>query len=522
VDHLQLTIPAREDSPAVKIRPREVRDWLDDLPYLDPERATRLASQQLRVMNRQTLPAGARLQILGDFLATYQRLSGSLSTMAGDTEHAGQQLKRLCQDIGFGYKIVVHELASARSRLLDGRNLSLGLLGAMQALGMQLMHYYVSHQRAPRALWNECLALYRYAHKYGRHTCSATLPGVGDTRLDGAFRLIALMRHTNPYGLAPGMAPALQHYLGMHAHLAVLEIGAALPAAGPRIVLTDSRPPAAGDPVAALALDVSALAKQLATDIGTLQRHKQARAIGMPAEVPATVLLRTLQQLLKQWQSPHDRYRERQAAHATIELLAGLDAVYCVLNKGRCFDPGLFLAPGHEDVIDLGSQPALEARARQQQPAGITCPTINRSSGGVALSYRGETGAAPRVGQLVAVRRAGSASPHGWVLAVCRWLVHTDRGSGFDIGLQYLARHATAIVIRPNASLAGYDDYQPALLTDQKRGDALLRTLIARSGVVQAGASVTVYDQGKQYSLRCVELVESGTGFERYTCQPPD
>ena len=192
-------------------------------------------------MNRQSVPSGARLEILDAFLAAYHRLSESLPVRPGDAEGAPQQLKRLCQDIGFGYKIVVHELAGARNRLLDGRNLSLALLGAMQALGMQLMHYYLGYRRAPRALWNECLALYRFAHARGRHSCSATLPGVGDTGLDETFRLIALIRHAHPYGLAPGMVAALQHYLGMHVHLSRLELGAAPSGAGLCIPLTASR-----------------------------------------------------------------------------------------------------------------------------------------------------------------------------------------------------------------------------------------------------------------------------------------
>ena len=78
----------------------------------------------------------------------------------------------------------------------------------------------------------------------------------------------------------------------------------------------------------------------------------------MPAEVPATDLLHTLERLLKVWKSPPSRTKEREATDAAIELVAGLEAVYCVFNKGRCFDPGQFLAPGHEDMIDLGSRPA--------------------------------------------------------------------------------------------------------------------------------------------------------------------
>ena len=41
---------------------------------------------------------------------------------------------------------------------------------------------------------------------------------------------------------------------------------------------------------------------------------------------------------------------------------------------------------------------------------------------------------------------------------------------------------------------------------------------LSRTGIVEPGESVTVYERGKQYSLRCVELLESGPGFERFVC----
>jgi hypothetical protein len=522
MDTLQLTIPARDKTLAVRIRPREVREWLDNLPYLDPERATRLASHQLRVMNRQALAAGARLEILGDFLAAYQRLTESLPASAGAADTTRQLLKRLCQDIGFGYKIVVHELANARSRLLDGRNLSISLVGAMHTLGMQLMHYYSAYQRAPRALWSECLAIYRYARRRGRHSCSTKLPGVGELRLDIAFHLIALLRHANPYGRPPGMAAALQRYLGMHAHLGALRSDAAALAAPACVPLTATPQGAGTASQAVLALDVTDLLTQLAADIAGLKRYQQARAIGMPPEVPATDLLRTLEQLLKDLESPPSRGKEREATHTAIELVVGLDAAYCVFNNGRHFDPGLFLTSGHEERTDLSCPPAPESLSRETQPTVIPCLTINRSGGGVALSHRNQTRDGPRVGQLVAVRRAASAPSGAWVLAACRWLVEADGGAGFDIGLQYLARDVRPVVIRPGTGLAAYGDCQPALTIQQKSGGQPMRTLIAPTGAALPGTSVTVHDQGRRYRLRCVELLESGTGFQRLVCLPLD
>ena len=178
MSNLQLTIPAQDsDRAGVKIKPREVHAWLDNLPYLDLGRAARLASEQLRLMNRQSLPGAARTRILGDFLSTYQRLTDSLPLNLKDDDPTRSLLKRLCQDLAFGYKIVVNELSSKRGGFRETRTLALALLGSIYTLGLQLMHYYGKYQRAPRALWSECLALYNHAWQTGRENYSASLPG---------------------------------------------------------------------------------------------------------------------------------------------------------------------------------------------------------------------------------------------------------------------------------------------------------------------------------------------------------
>jgi hypothetical protein len=519
VNDLQLTIPAQDDSRTVKVRAREVRAWLDNLPYLDLQRAARLASHQLRLINRQRLPAGARLQITGDFLATYTRLGEALPAREDPADRTGQLLKRLCQDIGFGYKIVVQDLAASRTRLLEGRNLSLSLLGAMHTLGVQLLHYYASYQSAPRALWHECLALYRFARQRGRHTCSANLPGVGERQLDSTFRGIALLRYANPYGLGPGMALALQHYLNLHTELGRLEYGEPEEDAGPFITLTDSAqqaPPAAAE---SLRIALPALLDQIRRDIETLERYRLARSIGLSEDVPGTAFLHTLRRLLAAWESSRSRGQEREAAHATIELVVGFDSCYCVLNQGRPFEAALSLTAGQDDCIDLGSPAPPERSATSEPVATIPCHSLNRSPGGVALSYRGADGSPPRVGQLLALRRARTAA-NRWVLGVCRWLVEVESGAGFDIGVQYLARDARPVVIRASDAAGGYGDYRPAFSTSRKQVEPPVHMLLTQPGTGVPGERLTVQERGRQYSLRCVELLEAGPGFERLALLP--
>ena len=427
-------------------------------------------------------------------------------------------MKRLCQDIGFGYKIVAHELINRRGGFIETRSLPLALLGSIYTLGLQLSYYYAGYQRAPRALWGECLALYNYAWQTGRESYSADLPGSGKRQIESSFRVIALMRMADPYGLPSGMIPVLRKYIESHDGMAIIESEADPDGVG--FALTDLERDGATIEDQPLYLNLTDLMVQMEKDIKHLKQHMQSKALGLPPEVPASKLLRTLQQVQDRWHNQRKRAAERQAVHARIELVSGLDAAYCALNRGRWFNPALFLAPGADDMRDTGAQTSSDASDRKA-PTLLTCTSVNRSSGGLAVSYRGAQTFHPRVGQLVALRRLGEKHTAGWVIAVVRWLMEAGSDSGFDLGLQYLTREPKAVVTCVKDAAGLGSDYQPAIAAMQKRGEQRVYTLITHSEKIQVGDEATIYEQnGELQHVRCTEILETGQGFERLIYEP--
>lgn len=514
--HLQLTIPAQDgDRASLKIKPREVKAWLDDLPFLDLQRCTRLTREQLRLMNRQGMAASQRLAILGEFLATYQRLD---EARTGDA-NLGTQLRHLCQDIGFGYKIVTHDLVNKPSGFMEARNLPLALLGAIHILGLQLLDCYASYRRAPRALWSECLALYAYAWQHGRETWSGLLPGYGEQQIDRSFRLVALLRLADPYRLPTGMAAALQTYLRQRIDLCALH---SEPPKGKNCFqLSEAFQQAGTGADMHLYLELDELLARMQTDVLKLQQYRQVQVLGLPAEIPASALLRALHQTVVHWHNHPTRSTGREETHARVELVCGLDSVYCMVNQQRRFDATLFLDRLQEQHIDLGAHPPGEDNnSMKEPPQAFTCSGINRSNGGLALRYCGAQAPQPRVGQLLALRRQGQQAAPGWVVAVCRWLVQGEADTGFELGLQYLAREPRAVVIRALDSGGTSGPFQPAIAATQKRGEQRVHTLITRSGEIHPGTRVTIYEHGRQQLVSCSEILESGPGFERLLFQP--
>jgi hypothetical protein len=515
VHTLQLTIPAQSDDPAgLKIKPREVLAWLEDLPFLDLQRTTRLAREQLRIMNRQAIAAGTRLEILGHFLATYQRLVEALPAQQHNADPLPALVKRLCQDIGFGYKIVVNQLVNRRSGFIESRNLPLALLGCIHTLGLQLMDCYTAYQSAPRSLWSECLALYGYAWQTGREQYSAPLPGFGKQQIDASFRLSALIRLADPYQLPAGMIKYLRQYLEQH--IALSSIHESPPADKNCFQLKDALQPLADGQGRHLFLEVDDLLEQINFDIEKLLKTNQSRAIGLPSEAPSQPLLHTLKQTLEHWRHHPTRIDEREETHARIELVHGLHATYCVVNSQRPFDPTLFLTPGQANDIELTAHPSPAEPQQPDLPEHFQCISLNRSSGGLAIRYRGNKKSCPRVGQLIALRRPEAASGNHWVVAACRWLMEFENNDGFEMGAQYLTRDPRPVVIRRLDDSGQGNDYEPAIAAVQKRGQEPVHTLITRSGEIERGSLLTLHEKGSQQQIRCIEQLDHCPGFQRF------
>lgn len=517
VYNLQLTIPAQDgERTGVKIKPREVRSWLDNLPLLDLERAARLAREQLRLMNRQVIPAAARLQILGDFLGVYQRLRDALNPAGKEFGTLDPLVKRLCQDIGFGYKIVIHNLVNKPGGFREMRNLPLALLGAIHVLGQQLLDYYARYRRTPRVLWSECLALYACARDSGRETFAAPLPAVGELQIDACFRLIALLRLADPYRLPSGMVVPLHDYF--LARIDLCSLHAEPPVESDCFFrITDSvrQAPATADPH--LYLDLDPLLAKMSEDLAQLTQHRQTQRIGLPTGIPVDALLRGLVQTRDHWRHYPTRATDREETRTRVELICGYDAVYCAINNGRRFDPKLFATPGQDEIIDLGADTApADNDTPAVEPVVFSCVGVNHSRGGLAVRYRGLQTPHPQVGQLLALRRAAPQSKAGWVVAVCRWLTEPEGDNGFELGIQYLAREPRAVVIRARAESGSAGDYQAAIAATQRRRGQRVQTLITRSGNVPEGGLVTIFEQGRQQQVRHSEGLESGPGFERF------
>lgn len=510
---LQLTIPARFDKAArgLKIKPREISQWLDDLPYLDALRAARAAREQLRLLNRQPIAAAQRLDILAAFQHSYRRLRASVGAAGADELLSVH--KHIAQELAFGYKICVHDLVNKRLALGQRKLLAPAICGALDNIGRHMTHYFSAYQQIPRALWCESVMLFRFSQRrqLDRQACR-----LADGRLLSPARVfltMALLRAADPYRLPPGFAWGLRRYLGRQVEQGCLE-GGAEDEGRPLPLPIESRfDGCEGTDAPPLQVDVSRLVRCLEADVGKLEGKADPAALGFDGQ-PAAGVAQVLARLARTWREPPERKAERSDAHQRIELTAGLDAAWYVLNGKRAFEPALYHRPDQDSEIDLAVIPLRHSAVEQRTFPIVRCNSLDRSSGGLAVQFPGEGEAPPQVGQLAALHRAGGGG--GWVVAVCRWLIEQDGGRHHTLGLQYLAREARAVVLRVSDPSVAGDTFQPAIAAGQKRGSQRLQTLIAHAGTYTAERPLTLFDHGIKQSIVCTQLLEATPVFERF------
>lgn len=525
---MKLTIPAQHaqlDS-AMEIRPRALREWVDALPCLAPELAARQVREQLQRLNRQPLPANQRLELLDLLAIAYWRLFDALlATPEGRIPAAEQAaiataLERCCQGLAFGYKIAVQD-SLGEHRLFRGAKVrQRTLLQAIQYLGQQLKHRYAGYQRPPASLWTEIDQLYRYARQAGCHQTPLSGQRGDATSIEQAFLEVVLLKVGDPFQLPAGGLWEVWRYLRQYARLARLEpwkddgrdTCLYLPATNPQ----------ADGYRHGLGLDLRVLRQTVRQHVDQLRNNGAPTELGMSERVRANGAQHILERLLLGWQQQVERKAERSMPQADAELVVGLEATFCHLNRGLAFDRHAYEEPDDErdGEIDLGVQLAQWDPSREAEFPSLPCRVVNRGAGGVGLRCGSTLEKAPRVGQLVGIRSQarGNEEPGIWFVASLRWL--RAETHGFELGAQYLAREPVPLAVRSRQPGHSGKEYHPALRTDLRQTERLWHMLITPPGLFATGRHLELVQGGRREQVRCVKLLESGGGFERFRFEP--
>ncbi len=523
---LQLTIPTPQEDGVKpnKVKPRDVAKWLGDLPFLDLQRTAPAIHQQLRLFNRQPIPAAQRLQILDAFRSAYARLKntrpGKHQTLSFSLETLQ---KKLCQDLAFGYKIALQDLLNKRLMIGQKRLIGHAIGGAMDCLSEHITYFYADYQHTPRSLWSEAVALFRFAREMDIASQSLVSSDEETVSIQQIFTTMALLRLADPYQLQANAVWHLRRYLDKRVNqVDMLDSSMQQMPNQINLIIDNSN----DIKTHILMVNIARLLEQLNADLASLDQPRKTPLSGFPEEISTHEITYTLKRVIATWNwlvnrkstlvasmAEHNKRKsERVEVHQSLELAAGIPAIWYVQNDKRPFNADLY-DPRHSHDIDLSRPQTEPVSTVSASHEVLVAKTINRSKGGVALHVEKSPETTIHVGQLVALSRADTATTGNWVMAACRWLIERSGGTRVDIGLQYLSSEARPVAARNRISESIGSGFMPAFIVSQKQQDVLM----AQAGSYRPDSLIDIYENGQKLSVRCEKLLEACSGYERFS-----
>ena len=474
---LKLTVPGLGSPPSdVETRPKWLRAWLERLPFAHPNEAARQLSATLAEMNRSPLNETTRYRCLILMHPVIMRLAAGLKPLLAESglppsrnsRQAGELLRELWLELGYGYKRVLLSLIGKRSGLGGGQrfvDVTTRLLLVMRNLQFAC---YQTYTPPPQGLWREMHHLYLVAHDAGFADKPAAENGVSASLV---YRQALLMALADPHRQEPEALLQTRLYLKKHAALAQLTTRHDPCDNRCFLILSDTDhpfgPPQAGTSKRALGLLTSRLCEHLLEAEVRLKTGDTPRMLGLPDGLRGEFGQNLLQRLQKSWSGRLPRaYRRHPAAAASLRLVAGVTAVHRMLvNQGtpeETENPGTLTITGVDSV--LAAAPA---------PQASTWHLLNDSAGGLALTTRSEAPLNLKIGDPLALQEN---TPGNWSLGVIRWIRMGD-DQQMEMGVERLSPQIEPVWIRP-VRKRRLDRAEPALLVHgvpaQKRRDCLL------------------------------------------------
>ena len=465
------------------LNPDALRVWLEALPDAAAEETAAALTQQLRRV-RRTVNRHARLRMLDMLVAPTLQVTTRFEAELHQARHPlSLSLQRrivaanelLKQHAAF-YRETASELSAGWLGLGFSRVLPRAVAQAMELERRRLVLAFRAYSPGSKSAWLSLHKLYRIARSGGYAARCAEGTIASPTHLYVKSLLLAF---AEPARLAANELDRVLFYLDRHAALAELHDahGAVREMAeregcflirrrddGPGQSLRKRQSPrvAGGD----LVLDCAPLMKQLRSQIDGIEHGTQPSRLGLPAIARRPVYVAMLRNLLTLWSTPPQRRHPRQQFRPRIDLVAGFDDVWALIN-GPAFGRRNDDAPG-------SAAPALgEWAISNEGPVGFALQYLNGATGD--LSVGALTGLRPKDRSVVYV-------------CVVRRLV----GGGLrpELGLQKLAPVALPTMVSLRGKGSDGSTASKAIVLLGVPGLAGGGAVIARSGVLQSGTRV--------------------------------
>ena len=512
---LTLTVPAPDpvEDLTVETRPKQLKEWLDDLPLTNLSDVCRTLDEEIGALNRQKVAMEKRLKLLELYRSVILELLPALEDQyvaahlpqPEKNRQIAEQARQLLMELASGYKIILLDYQNARITLGKGKIAVTAAQRAMSALSRILTICYQTYAPAPSGIWFEVHQIFRFAIE--QDISNETIADEErESSLNQVYKQTLLLALSNPYHLSPGEVACIQSYLAVFGGLAQLQVFAQT---GNPISLflaqthSDKPPkplPQNLDEVdnrSDILINTLVLAQTLHHHIERLNSGELPKNMDLPDVARETNYRHLLKRLLKSWSTAPKRVFNRIQNISSTQVCIGLPSLHHFLGgreSGESADFS-FLQPAEDQRFISGKW-----------------LVINESAGGLALSGAFEPLPQIRPGDVIGLKASGA---NKWYVGAVRW-VKNDRPDHLEIGAQLVAPKADPARIKPTIAGPG-ETFQAALLLPEILLLKEPETLIAPRGTFGPQRELLLeLDDNTTQTVRAIKLVEQTAGYERF------
>jgi len=213
-------------NPEAILNPKEVRQWLDTLPILNPDPTVRQITEAIESINLQKITAKKRNLILHEYWKTVLQTYPSLSTDALNRyslkEEKRNQLQvqttRLCIALADGYKIIIRDALKDGSAAKN-ESIFLSLYHAMEALSLATLNCYRTYKTTPKNLYQDIHQIYLLSEHLGllNHEMDNNYLNLSASSIGNMYRQIMTLAFLDPFHMPSGIAERLYDRLSRYA-----------------------------------------------------------------------------------------------------------------------------------------------------------------------------------------------------------------------------------------------------------------------------------------------------------------
>ncbi|MAR91247.1 MAG: hypothetical protein CML06_10300 [Pseudomonadales bacterium] len=458
---------------------RQLRDEIQDLPYVDIPSALALAHRRLHGFNRFVIPPAKRLQLVSPFHYAFVRFVDHYRNQLGGNLFAKEirseeldQLLDFIQELAFAYKHIIRDTLARNKRPAGFATV------LYMAMLYQYYHGLISYNRSrmlKRFHWREFHYLYFLADGINQEHLLVTDPAGGEGSVVSLYKQSILLGLACPYTLRAEDQWRTHEYCARFAPLVQLEPAQSPDAlADSYFVTAECRHPAhipgaSPEPgTQAWLLDLSPLLDKVCRHLAAIRAGEVPRVSALQ-QLPRRRASQLLETLYQNWSRNTQRLAPRREIDEQIGLVWGLETICGMLDPTQRRRSG---AP----------------EPTQGRDKRAWCRGNDESDSGIRVRLTGPPDQFPDPGQVVALIRQ---RPRGKVLelGLVRWAAISNDDAP-QCGILRLVGNVNPVSLRAGEEQA--TERNALLIVQRAAGNRLSPRLLAPASLLKRHGEITL------------------------------